>query len=59
MMEQGIDRGAVIAGLVFMALGLLFLLDRLGTIDFRIVYVWPIALIGFGLAILFGGRSQG
>ncbi|MBX5443777.1 DUF5668 domain-containing protein [Sphaerobacter sp.] len=58
MMEQGVDRGAVISGLVFIVLGGLFLLDRLGTIDFRVVYVWPILLIGLGLAVLFGGRSE-
>ena len=54
-----IDRGALISGLVFMALGVLFLLDHLAVLDFRAVYAWPILLIGIGLAVMFGGRSRG
>ena len=53
-----IDRGAVISGLVFMALGVLFLLDHYAVFDFRAVYVWPILLIGLGLAVMLGGRSR-
>ncbi|HUY99302.1 MAG TPA: DUF5668 domain-containing protein [Thermomicrobiaceae bacterium] len=53
-----IDRGAVISGLVFMALGLLFLLSHLEVLTFRAVYAWPILLIGLGLAVMFGGRSR-
>jgi hypothetical protein len=54
-----VDRGAVIAGLLFMALGALFLLDHLAVIDFRAVYIWPILLIGLGLAVMLGGRARG
>jgi phage shock protein C len=54
----GDDRrsGAVVLGLVFVAVGILFLLD-IALPDFLTWrYVWPIALIAVGLAIVFRTR---
>lgn len=53
-----IDRGALIAGALFVALGVLFLLDHYAVFDFRAIYVWPILLIGLGVAVMFGGRTR-
>lgn len=52
------DTGALVAGLLFIALGVMFLADRLDFWTFRAVYVWPLLLIGLGLAVLAGGRSR-
>jgi hypothetical protein len=43
-----------VAGVIFVALGVLFLLERLGVIDVSARYVVPILLIGAGVAIVFG-----
>lgn len=58
MRQQTLDRGALVSGVLFIVLGALFLLDRLDAIDFQTAYVWPILLIGFGVAVLLGGRTN-
>lgn len=58
MNETGIDRGTLITGFLFIVIGALFLLDRLDVWTVRAVYIFPILLIGLGLAVLFGGRSR-
>jgi phage shock protein C len=54
----GEDRrgGAVVLGLVFVALGILFLLDVAWPDFLSWEYVWPVALIAVGAAIVFRAR---
>jgi LiaI-LiaF-like transmembrane region len=44
-----------VAGLVFVALGVLFLLEALDVFDLRGAYLWPAVLIAVGGAILASG----
>ena len=48
--------GAVLLGLVFVVLGLFFLLDELWPDFLSWRYAWPIALIAVGVAIVVRGR---
>ena len=50
--------GSLIAGMVFIILGVLFLLDNLGVFEVSFAVVWPIVLIGIGLALLLGGLGR-
>lgn len=58
MTERGYDLGALIAGLLFIGIGLAFLLDRLGVWRVQATSVWAIALIGVGLAVLLSGFGR-
>jgi phage shock protein C len=49
-------RGAIVLGFVFVVLGVFFLLDELWPDFLSWHYVWPVALIAVGLAILLRGR---
>jgi phage shock protein C len=48
-------RGAAILGILFVVLGIFFLLDEVWP-DLSWQYIWPVALIGVGLAIVLRGR---
>jgi len=48
--------GSVVLGLVFVVLGALFLLDEIWPDFLAWKYIWPIALIAVGVAILLRGR---
>jgi uncharacterized membrane protein len=51
---------SLIAGIVFIVLGVLFLLERLGIVALSGRYVWPVVLVAIGVAIIFGGgRGRG
>ena len=52
----GRTRGTVLLGLVFIALGVLFLLDEIWPDFLSWQYVWPIALIAVGIAVLARAR---
>jgi hypothetical protein len=52
------DRGGMVAGAIFLVLGALFLLEQLGVFRFRASFIWAIALIGLGLAVLIGGAGR-
>jgi hypothetical protein len=52
------NRGALIAGVVFIALGVVFLLDTLGVIDLRAAILFPVLLIAVGVAILLQARGR-
>jgi uncharacterized membrane protein len=54
MTLEGLDRRALLGGLVFVVLGILFLLEDLGVIDLKAVFVLPIVLILVGAAVLVG-----
>jgi hypothetical protein len=45
-------------GLLFVVLGVLFLLDQLNAIDLRASYVFPIVVIAVGAAILAGALGM-
>ncbi len=49
---------SLVAGIVFIVLGVLFLLDRLGVLTLSAQYVWPIILVALGFAIIFGGERR-
>jgi hypothetical protein len=50
------DRGALIAGALFIVAGVAFLLESLDVVSLSAGVVWPAVIIGFGLAIAFGSR---
>jgi hypothetical protein len=54
MIRERFDAGGVIAGLVFVALGIVFLLDRLDVWDLRFEVLWPAVLVGAGVLIVIG-----
>jgi phage shock protein PspC (stress-responsive transcriptional regulator) len=54
--EEERTRGAILLGLVFVALGIFFLLDEIWPDFLSWQYVWPIALIAIGLAVLARAR---
>lgn len=58
MERHELDATALIAGVLFLALGALFLADRLTDIELEARWVWPVLLIGLGLALLAAGRSS-
>jgi hypothetical protein len=51
------SRSALVAGIVFIAAGVAFLLEGLDVWDLELRMLAPAALIGVGLAILLGGRG--
>jgi len=46
------DVNGLLAGLLFMAAGALFLLERLGVLDLRPDVLWPLAIIAAGAAVV-------
>jgi uncharacterized membrane protein len=49
---------SLIAGVVFIVLGVLFLLERLNVLVVSSQYVWPIVLVALGIAIIVGGERR-
>lgn len=47
------------AGVVLIVIGGVFMLSGIGVFNFNWNYVWPIIIIGIGLAFIFRGRLQG
>ena len=52
------DRTLIVAGLVTIALGTLFLLDRTGVIDVRFDYMLPAVLAAVGAVLLAAGLFE-
>jgi drug/metabolite transporter (DMT)-like permease len=52
------SRSSFVAGLFFVIVGVVFLLERLGVWDLRAAYVWPVLLIILGVSVIAGGRSR-
>jgi len=50
--------GSVVWGLIFIVLGVLFLLDQLDVIDLRAAYILPVVLIVIGAAVLLSGAAS-
>jgi len=49
--------GAIVAGVLFISLGVLFLLDRTSGLNLDVRCVWPFLLIGLGIAGLVRART--
>jgi len=52
------DRTLIVAGLAVIALGTLFLLDRLSVIDIRFDYAAPAVLAALGVVLVTAGLSS-
>lgn len=52
------DRTLIVAGLATIALGVLLLLDRTGTIDVQFNYMVPAVLAAIGIVLLSAGLSE-
>lgn len=54
-MTQRIDRGKLVGGVILIALGVVFLLDRIGVAEFSDVFrrYWPMVLVLIGLPKIF------
>ena len=50
--------GSVVWGLIFIVLGVLFLLDQFDVIDLRAAYILPVVLIVIGAAVLLSGAAS-
>ena len=48
------DRMGLVAGIVYIVLGVVFGLERLGVFDVRASFVLPVVLVTVGLALLLG-----
>ena len=57
MMRRDPNPGAIVAGVLFIALGVVFLVARLHGIDLDVRWVWPFLLIGLGIAGLVRSRA--
>ncbi len=58
MERHDLDATSLVAGLVFVVLGLGFLADEVGVADLEARWVWPVLLIGLGVAGLVGSRPR-
>lgn len=52
------DRRGGIAGIMFIAIGVAFLLDELQVLELRTAYVLPLAVIFVGVWIMFAGARR-
>lgn len=59
MRVERLNVTAVVLGLLFIAIGALFLLDEYDVIALDSYYIVPLLVIGVGVAILLGGRGAG
>jgi hypothetical protein len=57
MIRQQPNPGAIVAGVLFIVLGVLFLLDHLSGVNLDVRWVWPFLLIGLGIAGLVRARA--
>ena len=58
MTRERFDAGGLVAGVLFVVLGVLFLLDELDVWELDAALVWPLVLIGLGLAIGLGALRR-
>lgn len=54
MTRERVNPNGIVAGLLFIALGGAFLLDRLDIWDLRFEVVWPSVLVGAGILVVLG-----
>lgn len=55
MAEPGNSRSALVAGVGFIAAGVIFLLEGLDVWELELALLGPALLIGVGIAVLLGG----
>jgi hypothetical protein len=55
---NGLDRGAIVIGVLFIGAGVMFLLEALDVLTLRPGVLWPIVVIGFGLGVAFGSKPN-
>jgi hypothetical protein len=55
--ERATSRAAVVFGVFFIVVGVVFLLERLEAIDLELALLAPTFLIALGIAIVLGGRA--
>ena len=48
--------GALVAGALFVAVGVVFLIDQAAEFDLDLQWIWPVLLIGLGVAGLVRSR---
>ena len=58
MKSRRADRTLIVAGLATIALGVLLLLDRTGTIDVKFDYMVPAVLAAIGFVLLTAGLGE-
>jgi thiamine transporter ThiT len=58
MNGRDFHRGSVIWGLIFIVLGVLFLLDQLDVINLKAAYIFPVVLIVIGGVFLVSGAAS-
>jgi hypothetical protein len=56
-MRDGPNPGALVAGGLFIVLGVAFLVDQVSGSDLDVRWVWPLLLIGLGIAGLVRSRA--
>jgi membrane protein DedA with SNARE-associated domain len=56
--DRSYHRGSIIWGLIFIVLGVLFLLDQLDVFDLRAAYIFPVVLIVIGVTFLISGAAS-
>lgn len=54
-----LNTSSLTAGVVFVILGVVFLLDAIDVWELSPAYLWPVLLIGLGLVVALGGRTVG
>ncbi|HBY45528.1 MAG TPA: hypothetical protein DEU95_06065 [Chloroflexi bacterium] len=59
MGDKTLNITAVVLGLLFVVIGVLFLLNEYDLIKVDGYYILPLLVIGVGVAILLGSRSPG
>lgn len=57
-MPPDVNKTSLIAGIVFIIFGVLFLLERLGAIDVSARYIVPILLVALGVALVVGATPK-
>ena len=58
MQRHDLDVLALVGGLLFGGLGVLFALDAADSVDVQARWVWPILLIGLGIGGLLASRPR-
>jgi hypothetical protein len=58
--RRPLDSGGLVAGILLIAVGTMFLLDRIGYIDFHMTLTdyWPMALVLFGASRFLNGPRR-
>jgi hypothetical protein len=51
--------GALVAGGLFIVVGVVFLIDQAAEVDLDLQWIWPVLLIGLGIAGLVRARPRG